>query len=414
MWVAEGRRGKKTRQQVGSAVSLEMFDWDRQPAVSWPRWSCEEWAPVEASRALPEEERVSIRKGLTSRRVRVGGVVCAAAMIAALGGSGLVSTTAASAATHYKIFMISKGAGNPYFEAAQSGASAAAKQWGDTLVFDSPADATAAEQVTIIDTAIAEHANGIIFSADDPNAVAGALENAMKAGIKVISYDADVAAPARSLFVNQATYSAIGGSLVKAMCAEIPGCAGDIAFLSESPDSPNLSQWVAAAKSALKLPIYSKLKVVETAYCGDSDAPCYADTQALMKAHPKLKGIIVPGSVQLAAAARALTDLSLVGKVQMTGLGLPIQLKSYVLSGLMKDVVFWNVINLGYLAEWVEHGLLAGTITPKIGETFRAGKLGSFFVEANHMILLGGTDCKTDLTCGLLLFNKKNIGSVTY
>jgi rhamnose transport system substrate-binding protein len=214
--------------------------------------------------------------------------------------------------------------------------------------------------------------------------------------------------------VNQATYSAIGGSLVKAMCAEIPGCAGDIAFLSESPDSPNLSQWVAAAKSALKLPIYSKLKVVETAYCGDSDAPCYADTQALMKAHPKLKGIIVPGSVQLAAAARALTDLSLVGKVQMTGLGLPIQLKSYVLSGLMKDVVFWNVINLGYLAEWVEHGLLAGTITPKIGETFRAGKLGSFFVEANHMILLGGTDCKTDLTCGLLLFNKKNIGSVTY
>ena len=70
----------------------------------------------------------------------------------------------------------------------------------------------------------------------------------------------------------------------------MPGCAGKIAFLSESPDSPNLSQWVAAAKTFLAQPKYSKLKVVETAYCGDSDAPCYADTQALMKAHPESEG----------------------------------------------------------------------------------------------------------------------------
>ena len=135
-----------------------------------------------------------------------GTVALSAGLVA---GGGLASATSAGATAHYKIFMISKGAGNPYFEEAQSGASQAAKQWGDQLVFDSPADATAAEQVTIIDTAIAEHANGIIISADDPNAVAPALHDAMKAGIKVISYDADVAPSARSLFVNQGTYAAI-------------------------------------------------------------------------------------------------------------------------------------------------------------------------------------------------------------
>ena len=118
--------------------------------------------------------------------------------------------------------------------------------------------------------------------------------------------------------------------------------------------------------------------------------------------------------MQLAAAARALTDMKLVGKVQVTGLGLPIQLKSYVASGLMKNVVFWDVVNLGYLAEWVEHGFLAGTIKPNIGETFTAGKLGPMYVEANHMILLGGNTCKTDATCGLLLFNRTNINSVNY
>ena len=55
----------------------------------------------------------------------------------------------------------------------------------------------------------------IAIAGNDANAVAPALKRAAQQGVKVVSYDSDVAASARTLFFNQAK----GDSLAEMMIA---------------------------------------------------------------------------------------------------------------------------------------------------------------------------------------------------
>ena len=61
------------------------------------------------------------------------------------------------------------------------------------VTYNGPTEAVAAKQVPFIDAAARQGYDAIIISANDPNAVAPALKRAQQRGLKVISYDGDVA-----------------------------------------------------------------------------------------------------------------------------------------------------------------------------------------------------------------------------
>ena len=128
----------------------------------------------------------------------VGAVaVVTAGLAAGVGSAGLSAT-----AKGYKIYLLPKNLGNPYFNASNKGAQKAAKELGDTVTFNAPTEASAAKQVAFIDTAVRQGYNAIIISGNDPNAVAPALKRAEAKGVKVLSYDADVASDARLIYVS--------------------------------------------------------------------------------------------------------------------------------------------------------------------------------------------------------------------
>ena len=62
--------------------------------------------------------------------------------------------------------------------------------------------------------------------------------------------------------------------------------------------------------------------------------------------------------------------------VALTGLGLPNEMRKYIKAGCAKKVGLWNERDFGYLAAYVAHHVLDGTLTGKIGQTFTAGRLG--------------------------------------
>ena len=66
---------------------------------------------------------------------------------------------------------------------------------------------------------------------------------------------------------------------------------------------------------------------------------------------PGLKGIISPTTVGIAASARAVTDANKIGKVIVTGLGTPNQMRAYVKSGAAPAFELWNPADLGYLVD---------------------------------------------------------------
>ena len=99
----------------------------------------------------------------------------------------------------------------------------------------------------------------------------------------------------------------------------------------------------------------------------------------MLQAYPNLKGIESPTTVGISSAAQYLsTSKKYKNKIALTGLGLPSQMKKYVHDGTVKAFALWNPEDLGYLAGYAVSALAEGKITGKVGETFKAGKLGTY------------------------------------
>jgi rhamnose transport system substrate-binding protein len=320
---------------------------------------------------------------MRGRKLSVGGLLIAFALLAAL-AVGLSAGTAGTRKRQagYKIFLIPKTTTIPVFTQNGVGAKKAAKELGDTLTYNGPTDVSGPKQVPFIDSAARQGYNGIVISTPDPNAVAPALKRAAAKGVKVVSYDGDTSADSRTIFVAPTSNSLIGETQVEAIGKQI-GYKGEIAILSATPTSPNQNTWIKFMKVALKKPKYKNIKLVKIAYGNDDPTESAKQTQGLVQAYPNLKGIIAPTTVGIQAAAQELQQEGKCGKIKLTGLGLPNDMRKYVKAGCAGNFAVWNEQDLGYLATYVVHYVIDGKLTGAIGQTFKAGHLGTYKVQVS-------------------------------
>ena len=314
------------------------------------------------------------------------------------------SGAAAGMKTGLKVFVIPKNLGNNYFTTADSansgGAIAALQTLGDTGTETSGTAATPASQIPAIQAAISKGANALIVSATDPTALCPTLNAAMKRGIAVVTYDSD-APTCRSLFINQASSTQIGTSEIDLLAKEIND-TGDIAIVSAAASATNQNAWIGYMKQELAK--YPKMKLVSTVYGNDDPTTSTQVTQGLLEQYPNLKGIISPTTVGIAAAAAVLDTAKYRGKIALTGLGTPGSLKKFVDDGTIGSFELWNPANLGNLAAYAAVNLASKKITNAAGQSFSAGKLGTFTIGADNTVLLGPP----------LIFTKSNIGSFNW
>jgi rhamnose transport system substrate-binding protein len=305
--------------------------------------------------------------------------------------SGSSSSAAASGGlkTGLKVYVIPKQLGQSYFTTADSansgGAIAALNTLGETGTETSGNAATPAAQIPAIQAAISKGANALIVSATDPTALCPTLKSAMSRGIKVVTYDSD-APTCRSLFINQASTAAIGTSEVDILAKELND-TGQIAIVSAAASATNQNAWIGYMKQELKK--YPKMSLAAVVYGNDDATVSTQVTQGLLQQYPNLKGIISPTTVGIAAAAAVLDTSKYRGKVLLTGLGTPDSMKKFVSDGTVKEFELWNPADLGYLAGYAAVELASGKINGSQGQTFTAGKLGSFTVGADDAVLLG-------------------------
>ena len=288
----------------------------------------------------------------------------------------------------FKIAFIPKAVGNPYFDTAFAGAKLAAKANGDTVLQVGPANADAAGQVTFINNLIQQHVDAIAISADDPAVIAPALERAEAKGIKVVSYDSDTLTKARSVFINQANSEAIGRVEIQIIGREI-GYRGQIAIISGAATATNQNTWIGWMKKELALPKYKNMSLVTIDYGNDDITLSTTEATGLLTKYPNLKGIVAPTTVGIKAAAQVITIQGKIGKVLVTGLGTPNDMRKYVMNGAVPDFALWDVGHLGYLAEMTAHQLAAGSLKAKVGATYTGGMLGKYTIGMGGVVLLG-------------------------
>jgi rhamnose transport system substrate-binding protein len=274
------------------------------------------------------------------------------------------------------VYAIPKDTTNPYEVIADNGIKKAITALGGKVVVSSGTSDTAAAQEPSIEAAIQAHANAIVIAGNDPAALCPDLAQAQAAGITVVSFDSDVTCK-NHLFINQANTQQIGTSEVDLLGKEI-GNKGQIAILSAESTATNQNSWIKYMKQELKKPKYKNMKLVKIVYGNDDPATSLTVLQGLLSAYPDLAGIISPTTVGISTAAQYLdTHKSLLKHLTLTGLGLPSQMKKYVLDGTVKQFELWNPGNLGYLAGYAAASLASG-VKLKAGASFKAGTLGSY------------------------------------
>jgi rhamnose transport system substrate-binding protein len=287
---------------------------------------------------------------------------------------------APASAQDMKIALVVKSLGNGFFDAANKGAQEAAKEIGGVeVIYTGPTSATAEGQIEIINSLIAQQVNAIAISANDPDALVPALKKAMDRGITVISWDSGVAPEGRQMHLNPSDTDLIGETIIKLAADYLPE-GGDVAILSASSTATNQNAWIEAAKKALpeKFP---KINLVSVVYGDDDSVKSTNEAKGLIASYPDLDAIIAPTTVGVVAAAQVVTDMGLIGKVNVTGLALPSEFKQFIDNGASQAVALWNPIDLGYSAVYLAHQIASGKAEAKPGATLSIGKVGEVTLD---------------------------------
>lgn len=331
-----------------------------------------------------------MRSGRRLKVVGVGAVLAAASMVMAAcsttapgtgGASGTSAAASGGTSGQLKIFMAPKFTGLAYFEVARKGGEQAAKDLNLNFKYIGSDKAEATEQIATLTNAIPQKPNALVVSAIDGDAVAPALRDARKAGIKVVTYDADAATDARDIFVNQLSYELAAKTMLDAALLNSPD-GGLVAFISASPTAVNHAAHVKFMKQLMDTdPKYSKLKYIDTVqFAGDDAAKSQEIALNLMQAHPDLKVIISSSAVSAPAAEQAIINAGKCGQVFATGVALPSSVKDFIKQGCSKAFMMWDPAELGYIATVAAAQLAEGKITAEKGQTIDAGPAGTYQV----------------------------------
>jgi rhamnose transport system substrate-binding protein len=341
-----------------------------------------------------------LTRGRRARRVAVIATVVAVGVI----GTTIAAQATGSLKSGQTVYFIPKDTLNPYEVIADRGGKIALTKIGNKQVVQSGTKDTAAAQLPAIQTAIQTGANAIVIAGNDPAALCPQLKQAMAKGIAVVAFDSDT--NCRQLFINQADTETIGRSQIQELGKEM-NYTGEFAILSAASTATNQNAWIKYMKAELKLPKYKNMKLVKIYYGNDDPKDSLQATESMLQAYPNLKGIESPTTVGISSAAQYLSNSKYKGKVVLQGLGLPSQMKKYLLNNTLKNFALWNPEDLGYLAGYAASHLASGDIKGKVGESFTAGKLGKYKIikgAGGPEVILGPP----------FLFTKQNVAKFNF
>ena len=288
------------------------------------------------------------------------------------------------------ITFIPKQLNNPYTDVVLGGGVDGAEEAGfasNQVV--GPLDASASSQVSFINAETQAGTNVIVIAANDPDAVCSALEEARSGGAKIVAFDSDTNPDCRDVFISQVVAKEVALIQVELIAEQIGG-AGEIAILSATANATNQNEWIKFMEEELASnPDYADIELVAKVYGDDDDTKSFQEAQGLMQAYPNLKGIISPTTVGIAATARYLSTSEYKGKVALTGLGLPNEMRPFVKDGTVTEFALWDPAQLGYVAAFAGMALADGSITGEVGDTFEAGELGEREIGEGGIVIVG-------------------------
>jgi rhamnose transport system substrate-binding protein len=282
--------------------------------------------------------------------------------------------------------LLPKCTGIAVFDQANEGAQEAADELGTSAPeFLGPStceDPTG--QIETMTNAATQGVDAVMISNNAGEQIQSGVDAATDADVSVVSWDSPIpSGEGESLFVAQVDFDETGVVMAD-MALDIMGEeGGELAILSASPDAANQNAWIDAFETALEDEKYANIELVDTVYGNDDSDESYNQALGLVDSHPDLKLIMAPTTVGIAAAGKAMTDEGLCDQVKVSGLGLPDEMRAYTESGCAPEFALWSFVDLGYLTYYATYGIATGQFEAAEGQTFTAGRMGEYTIEAD-------------------------------
>ncbi|RKX97452.1 MAG: autoinducer 2 ABC transporter substrate-binding protein LsrB [Spirochaetes bacterium] len=290
-------------------------------------------------------------------------------------------------AADIEVVFIPKLTGNMFFESANVGAQDIAAKVGFTCTYDGSPNASVADQVQIINSAVARGVDAISISSLTPDGLNDALKKAQDNGIKVVTWDSDVDPMYRELYVNQGTPEILGKLLVDMAADQMTDsqkASAKFAFFYSSPTVTDQNAWVEYAKVYIG-ENYPGWELLTTEY-GEQDAQkSFQIGQSILDTYSDLDAILCPDSTALPGMAEAARRANLTkDDIIITGFATPSSMREYLKDNTIEAFGLWDCGLQGAMGAYLAYWLALGN-TFSVGDSIDIPGIGSVKVESNDI-----------------------------
>lgn len=287
------------------------------------------------------------------------------------------------------VAFIPKLTGNSFFESANLGAQDIAAEVGFEAVYTGNPEASVANQVQVINSAVQQGFNAIAISSVTPDGLNNALKAAKEAGVKIVCWDSDVQNDMRSLHVAQGTPDQLGEMLVEMAAMQMTDeqkVDAKYAWHYSSATVTDQNSWQVAGEAYIKATYPGWVNVAPDNYYSDQDAEKAVSVgESILKTTPDIDAIICNDSTALPGQAQAAENLGVAGNVIITGFATPNGMRDFCKSGTVPVFGLWDCKVQGAMGAYLAYWLAAGN-TFAVGDMIDIPTVGEVEVLPNTVL----------------------------
>ncbi len=288
-------------------------------------------------------------------------VLFAAGLVFAGGGTG------EKAGKKLTIAIIPMSLGHPWWVRCELGAKKAAEELGINYLFIAPEKPDTAKQLDIFNDQVNKKVDAIILATSEVKAWQKPIADSIAKGMPIFGFDigaGDLPIWTASGWEEVSSGKNIGEGLAK----EIGG-KGKVAILTGSLGSDFLARRQKSIEDTLAK--YPGIKVLNVYATEDDYEKALSICESVLQANPDLAGFASTVTTGIPAAAKAIENAGLSGKVAVWGVSLGKQNADYVKNGTVKGALILDPAKMTYLGVMMTYNYLTkNKVLPKPGDTF--------------------------------------------
>lgn len=285
------------------------------------------------------------------RHKRLAGGVVAGALAMALMGCTTVSEeeptaeqtddTSAPATTEEGAYVvIVKATGIGWFDRMEVGVSEWASETGLDARQEGPAEATNEGQVSIIQDLIAQQPTAISVVPNDLAGLESVLGQARDAGIIVISHEA-VGIENVDIDIEGFENAAYGAQIMENIGECTGGTGQYVQFVGRLTNGSH-SEWVAGAYDKQQADFPDMVRVEDPIESEENEEVAYNKAREILAKYPDIRAFQGSAGTDVVGIARAVEEAGKADSVCVMGTSIPSVAGSYLESGAIDKIFFWD------------------------------------------------------------------------